>query len=425
MPARYAGGGPKPSIRDMRGIPSPRGGTGTSSQNVGDVPVGSSPDGHPGEAGRGRGKGSAADRAIAAGPRRLLSQPLELTRGRVAAPPCRGSGDQKRSGRAPELRPGDFGQATTGHPRNSAPVRRQSPRPPTGRRPARACIRLRENVQGPGNIHELDAGRGDEEMVFFAGMAWMAASHSRWLKSTAYTVCGHGRRMPTIRQGLISGLPERDSSHEQHIPRPVWSRASPYRIADWLATRLSSCGDTEPDLLFHHSSRVYYFGAGGTTSRTEVRSGDCFMWEPCFTTSALSRPTAALTNERLKSTARTAARRLSARVRYFPSGDRNGVDGDRPAYDARNSGPHASGDRIGHGGGVKWTCSGLTYAEYSPTRTSGRRSGTPSKRPLQGRNHRCFLSGDSAQAGHDLRQCEGKTFLSAKIPVSAAATSAA
>ena len=43
--------------------------------------------------------------------------------------------------------------------------------------------------------------------------------------------------------------------------------------------------DTETDLLFNHSSRVYHFGAlAGTASRPDVRSASCSTPARCFTT---------------------------------------------------------------------------------------------------------------------------------------------
>jgi hypothetical protein len=42
--------------------------------------------------------------------------------------------------------------------------------------------------------------------------------------------------------------------------------------------------DTETPLLFHHSSRVYYFGALAGTHRGLKFDPNCFMPARCFTT---------------------------------------------------------------------------------------------------------------------------------------------
>ena len=42
--------------------------------------------------------------------------------------------------------------------------------------------------------------------------------------------------------------------------------------------------DTETELLFNHSSRVYYFGALAGNRRRLKFDGNCFMLVPCSTT---------------------------------------------------------------------------------------------------------------------------------------------
>src|ERR1700677_4190687 len=98
--------------------------------------------------------------------------------------------------------------------------------------------------------------------------------------------------------------------------------------------------DTEPPLLFHHSSRVYYFGALAGKRRGLKFDPELLyagaMFHDMGLTARHSSP-----NERFEVDGANAAR-LHAFTRHLRSRDRYSLDRDRPPHHARNSAAHAS-----------------------------------------------------------------------------------
>ena len=122
--------------------------------------------------------------------------------------------------------------------------------------------------------------------------------------------------------------------------------------------------DTEFPLLFHHSSRVYYFGAlAGKTSRPAVRSGTALHRshvprhgshpQTQQRARAFSRSTAPM--PRVISCGAAASRRRTS-IRS--------VDSNCAAYDARDPATHASPSSATGDGRLEMDVLGFTYPEY-------------------------------------------------------------
>ena len=126
--------------------------------------------------------------------------------------------------------------------------------------------------------------------------------------------------------------------------------------------------DTESPLLFHHSSRVYYWGAL-TGKRRGLRFDPELLYAGAmFHDMGLTPSTAARTNAS-RSTAPTLARDFLRSHGIAEQRHRDGLDRDRAAHDARHPAAHASGHRAGHAPASKWTCLALLIPS-SPTRSA-------------------------------------------------------
>src|ERR1700680_1497356 len=105
--------------------------------------------------------------------------------------------------------------------------------------------------------------------------------------------------------------------------------------------------ETESLLLFHHSSRVYYWGA-----LTGKRWGLRFDPEPLYAGAMFHdmglTPEYASQHERFEVDGANCRARLSPGPRHRTAGHRYGVDGDCAAHDTRPPTAHASSHRARH-----------------------------------------------------------------------------
>lgn len=103
--------------------------------------------------------------------------------------------------------------------------------------------------------------------------------------------------------------------------------------------------DTEPPLLFNHSSRVYYFGAlagkrRGLTFDSELLYAGAMFHDIGFV------PAHSSLHDRFEVDGANAARTF-LQSRYSCSGDRHGVDCHRAPHDTRHPAVYASGGCVG------------------------------------------------------------------------------
>src|SRR5882724_6729552 len=104
--------------------------------------------------------------------------------------------------------------------------------------------------------------------------------------------------------------------------------------------------DTESGLLFHHSSRVYYWGALAGKRRGLKFDHELLYAGAMFHDMGLT-PAHSSAHERFRRRERRP--RLPQQSRHWPGRHRYGVDGDRLAHDAGHPSAHAPRRRSGDG----------------------------------------------------------------------------
>ena len=104
--------------------------------------------------------------------------------------------------------------------------------------------------------------------------------------------------------------------------------------------------DTETPLLFHHSSRVYYFGALAGQHRGLKFDPELLYAGAMFHDMGLM-PSHSSTTRALRGGRRKCRARVPAQPQHCAAGHRHRVDGDRAAHHAGHSAAHASGRRAG------------------------------------------------------------------------------
>ncbi len=98
--------------------------------------------------------------------------------------------------------------------------------------------------------------------------------------------------------------------------------------------------DTESELLFRHSSRVYLFGALAGQHRGLRFDAELLYAGAMFHDMGLTRKHSSA-HERFEVDGANAAREFLARHRISPAGHRHRLDGHRAPHDARHSAAHA------------------------------------------------------------------------------------
>jgi len=123
--------------------------------------------------------------------------------------------------------------------------------------------------------------------------------------------------------------------------------------------------DTETPLLFHHSSRVYYWGALAGKRRGSSFDPELLYAGAMFHDMGLTYQHSSA-DERFEVDGGERRPRLPAEPRHRTTRYRHRLDRDRPAHDAGHSAAHAPGRRSGDGR-RRNDVLGLSYGEYSDT----------------------------------------------------------
>jgi hypothetical protein len=124
-----------------------------------------------------------------------------------------------------------------------------------------------------------------------------------------------------------------------------------------------SVRDTEPALLFHHSSRVYYWAALAGWRRGLKFDRELLYAAAMFHDMGLT-PAHSSAHERFEVDGANAARGFSSHSRRWRARRGYRVDGDRSAHDTKYSDAHAPRRRLVTAG-AEMDVLGLSYAEYS------------------------------------------------------------
>ena len=125
-----------------------------------------------------------------------------------------------------------------------------------------------------------------------------------------------------------------------------YRRRPPFPTASWRAKSPNWCATPNPTLLFHHSSRVYYFGALAGKHRGLKFDPELLYAGAMFHDMGLT-PSHSSQHERFEVDGANAARDFLRSHGIPEAGYRHGLDRDRAAHDAGHPAAHASGRRAG------------------------------------------------------------------------------
>lgn len=195
-------------------------------------------------------KGSTADRAVAPGVNRDPSEPIQQIGPNVQIPNSWRPGDQEgvEGGRRPLRRDEIHHQPASRRGDDRTGLRSDNGKVIDVAAALSVC--LSENIKGPGDIEELDTGKGED--------CDGAGCH-------AISVADDARLMAEIvvERRLMTATKLRSSMGRAAQRRSNMSIQSDAAIPNSALSRSITAfvRDTETELLFNHSSRVYQFGA--------------------------------------------------------------------------------------------------------------------------------------------------------------------
>ena len=164
--------------------------------------------------------------------------------------------------------------------------------------------------------------------------------------------------------------------------------------------------DTESPLLFHHSSRVFYWGALTGTRRGLTFDAELLYAGAMFHDMGLTHRHSS-PNERFEVDGANAARDFLL-SHGISQQDVDTVWTAIALHTTPGIPQHMHPVIALVTAGVEMDVLGLAYAEFSDAEREAVVRGTSAQRPLQGRHHPGVLRRHQAQAGHDLRQRQGR-----------------